>query len=194
MSDSARVRSVDVLGTLRGALVEFADQTVLALDSVASEIRRAEEWLQDQDRRWQTEIRTQEEAIFLAKQELTRRRVLSAGDRPVDCSEQEKTLRLARQRLEFAEEKLEITRHWLRQWDSTMIEFEGPTRQLKSFLESDVARACALLENRADSLEGYLAVAPVDSGARASVSYQNTESLAASATATKPAPATEKLA
>jgi hypothetical protein len=141
MSESARVRSV------------------LALEAVENELRRTQEWLEDQDSRWTAEIREQEEASFIAKQELARRRMMKIGERHVDCWEQEKAVRMAQQRLEFAQEKLEITRHWLRQWSSEMIEFEGPTRHLKSFMEADLVRACALLEGKAESLEKYLETA-----------------------------------
>src|SRR4051812_8086827 len=130
MSEAARVHSVATLEVLRGALAEFGDQAQLALEGVDAEVRRALDWLEGQDRHWLAVIRKQEEFVFLAKQELARRRMMKVGDRSPDTSEQEEELHRARRRLEFAQDKLEVTRHWLRQWDSAMIEFEGPARQL----------------------------------------------------------------
>jgi hypothetical protein len=157
MSEGARVRNVEVLDALRVALAEFSDQAGMALEGVEAELRRAQEWLEDQDRHWQTMIRKGEEAVFLAKQDLARRRMMKVGDRPVDCTEQEEELYRAKQQLAHAQDKQEITRQWVRQWGTEMIEFEGPTRQLKSFLETDLVRAAALLEGKAEALETYLA-------------------------------------
>ena len=160
MSESARVRDVGALDELRGALAEFGGHAMLALEGVDAALRRALDWLEDQDRYWQSVIRTQEDAVHTAKQELSRRRIMKVSDRPPDCTEQEEELRRARRRLEFAQEKQEATRHWLRQWGTEMIEFEGPTRQLKSFLEADLPRARALLQGKAETLENYLALLP----------------------------------
>ena len=49
MSESARVRDVLALDELRGALAEFGEQTMLALESVDAALRRTREWLEDQD-------------------------------------------------------------------------------------------------------------------------------------------------
>lgn len=160
MSDSARVRHVGVLEELRGSLAEFADLATLALEGVDADLRRTREWLERQERHWQATIRKCEDTVNAAKQELARRRLMKAGDRPLDCSEQEEQLHRARRRLEFAEEKQEVTRNWLRQWDTEMIDYEGPTRQLKNFLATDLVRAGALLRDKVQSLENYLAVTP----------------------------------
>src|SRR5687767_7005244 len=113
MSESARVRQVGALADLRGVLTLFADRTMLALESVDAELRRAQEWLDSQAGHWQTEIRKGEEAVFLAKQELSRKKMMRVGDRAPDCSEQEEALYYAKERLRRADEKLEVTRHWL---------------------------------------------------------------------------------
>jgi hypothetical protein len=167
MSESARVRHVGALNELGGALTSFADRSLLALESVDAEMRRALDWLDAQVGHWQTEIRKSEEAVFLAKQELGRKKLMRVGDRPPDTSEQEEALYHARERLRRAEDKLEATRNWLRQWDTEMIEYEGPTRQLKSFLEMDISRAGALLKNKTEILESYLATGLPDESAPA---------------------------
>jgi hypothetical protein len=189
MSDSARVHSIDALDDLREALIQFGDRTLQALDAASAELRRTHEWLDDQERYWRDQIRKQEEAVFLAKQELARRRMMKVGDRHVDCSDQEKELRRAKERLEFAEEKQELTRHWLRQWATETMEFEGPCRQLKGFLESDLVRANTLLENKTDALEAYLAVTPPERPAPKPVSAP-AEPSAPNVTSSQPTPAT----
>ena len=160
MNESARVRFVGTLEELRGALTVFADKSALALECMDAELRRTQEWLERQLAHWQAEIRQCEEAAFLAKQELARKRMMKFDDQPVDTWEQEQALRRAKRRLEVAEDKQEVTRNWLRQWASELLEYEGPARLLKSYLEADVVRACALLMRKLETLEAYLAVSP----------------------------------
>jgi hypothetical protein len=158
MKDAARVLNVDVLDDLRIALAAFADESVQALDLAQGEIRRLETWLAEQLSHWQTQVRHAEEEVFLAKQELTRRKMMDSRDRPVDTTDQEKALQKARARQRQAEDKVETTRNWVRQLGHELEEYEGPARGLKSLLEGDIPRACELLERKAASLEAYLNV------------------------------------
>ncbi len=155
MNETARVLELEILQDLRGALEVFSQDAQTALETVDAEIRRVENWLQEQITFWQTEIRRCEEAVFLAKQELARKEMMKIGDRPVDCTEELKRLQIAKARLEFAQEKIATTRKWLRDFPNELIEYQGPSRLLKSILETDVRKVCSLLESKLDSLEGY---------------------------------------
>ena len=160
MAESARVRSVNALEEFRGSWLNFGHKSLAALDLIWAEIRKTEAWLQTQVDMWAFEIRKGEEAVFLAKQELAKRKMMRFADRIPDTSEQEKAVRKAVARLEFAREKLAVTRRWLRDLDNELIEFEGPVRSLKNLLEGDVPRAGALLKSKIEALEAYLAILP----------------------------------
>ena len=103
MADSARVHSLAALEQFRSTWLDFGDQGVAALDLITAEIRRTQEWLQEQLERWKFEIRKCEEAVFLAKQELAKRKMMRFADRIPDTSEQEKALRKALARLELTD-------------------------------------------------------------------------------------------
>jgi hypothetical protein len=167
MSQAARVLSVATLESLREALTAFADQAKDVLFAVDCEVRRTGEWLEDQLRYWQAEVRRCEDRLHEAKQELARRKIMRVGDRPPDCTEQEKAVRRAVQALEHAEEKRERTRQWVRDLPRAVTDYESRARQMMTLAEGDVPRACALLERKAEALEAYLALqkpAPPRSG------------------------------
>jgi hypothetical protein len=153
---SARVFSLEALVDLKAALCIFTAEAREALSAVEMEIRRNQVWLEEQLKYWRDLVVHCEEAVFQAKQELTRRRMMRIADRPPDTSEQEEALHRAQARLADAEEKVEMTRRWLRQVPEAIIEYEGPARQLSGILDADMPKADALLENKIASLEAYV--------------------------------------
>jgi hypothetical protein len=159
MHQSAQVTAVDAISALRAALINFKEAASEALSAAASEVRRTEEWLEEQLKFWQHEVRQGEDEVFQAKTELTRRKMLRFGDRPVDTTDQELALRRAVARLEHAEDQVEASRRWLRQWPRDLLEYRGPTGQLKGLLDGELPRACAFLDRKIASLEAYLATA-----------------------------------
>jgi hypothetical protein len=159
MSDSAHVTAITAINDFRQALICFGEEATEALTAAEAEIRRTEEWLQDQLRYWQQEVRVAEDIVFQAKTELTRRKMMNFGDRPLDTTEQELAFRAAKARLEHAEGQVDITRVWLREWPQAVLDYRGPSGQLKGLLEGDLPRACALLERKTASLEAYAALA-----------------------------------
>src|SRR5688572_7624873 len=106
---SAQVYALQQLADFQAALQTFRDKAKAAMDGNAMEIRRSQDWLEGQLQHWKGEIRRAEEAVFVAKNELTRRRMMRIGDRPADTTEQEKALRKARAWLEHAEDKRDKT-------------------------------------------------------------------------------------
>jgi chromosome segregation ATPase len=156
VSESANVRSLEALQDFRAALVGFATEAQQALDACAAEIRRMQDWLEDQLKNWQAAVRRCEDEVFRARTELTRRKMVRIGDRQPDCSEQEEELRAAQAKLEYAEDKVKATRRWIQQLPHAIIDYEGPARQLAGFLEIELVRACNLLDRKCDILDAYL--------------------------------------
>lgn len=155
----ARVNSVDALREWKEALTGFRHSAQDALLSVEMEIRRQFDWLDEQRRYWQLEIRRLEEKIHVAKSELWRKKNMPIISNP-DYYQEEKLVRRLQQRLEDAESKLEQTRKWAIALKRAVEEYEGFGRQLGNVLEGDLTRSLAQLEQRLVALEGYLAIAP----------------------------------
>src|SRR5262245_42524115 len=110
---SADVRSIAAVIDWRADLTNYNDSLAEAMAGVELEIRRAYDWLEEQLARWKKAIRDYEEDVTRAKAELAQRKFPTWDGREPDCTVQEKNLRLAKARLEHAEEKVEIVRRWL---------------------------------------------------------------------------------
>jgi hypothetical protein len=159
MTESANVTDIEALGALRAALCCFGEKAADALGAADMEIQRTVEWLDDQLKYWQHEVRRWEDEVFHARTELARRRMMRIGDRPPDCTEQEEALARARQGLEHAEDQVERTRRWQRLWQEAVIEYQGPVGQLKGLVDAELPRAGALLERKIAALDAYVALA-----------------------------------
>jgi hypothetical protein len=154
-SEFAHVSSVEALKDFRAALCTFGERAQDGLSSVQMSVQRMLDWLGDQEKGWQREVRRWEEAVNQARAELARRKMVRIGDRAPDTTEQEDILRAALRRLDEAEGKLRQTRRWLPSFRRAADEYEGPARQLAGFLEGEQPRALALLQQKIDALEAY---------------------------------------
>jgi hypothetical protein len=156
MSEPADVRSIEAVRDWKAAMQSFQVSAREALLAIELAIRRAFDWLEEQRHFWQQEIRRREEAVTQAKAELTRRKMLPIIGKHPDCTEQEKALRKAQQRLAEAEDKLEQCRRWATPLRRAVDEYEGPARKLAALLEGDLPRALAVLERKIRALESYV--------------------------------------
>jgi DNA repair exonuclease SbcCD ATPase subunit len=159
MSESVRVFNVSALADLREALVRFKDDAQAALSSVELELHRAVEWLDERQKHWRREIRKCEDAVHNAKMELSHKKVFPIFDRTPDTSQEEKTLKRAKERLREAEEKSQLCQRWEPQLRRAIGEYETHGRGLGGMLEMDLPRMLALLQRKIDALEAYQAVA-----------------------------------
>src|SRR5579859_1392847 len=143
---AADVRSIDAVIDWRADLTNYADLLAEATAGVDLEVRRAYDWLEEQLAKWRRAIRECEEEVTRAKAELSQRKFTTWDGREPDCTVQEKNLRLAKARLEHAEEKVETCRRWLARLPKLIDEmFTGASRRLQSMLEADVPNALAEL-------------------------------------------------
>src|SRR5262249_23957702 len=125
------------------------------------EIRRAYDWIEEQYSRWKRSIRDCEEEVTRAKAELSQRKFPTWDGREPDTTVQEKNLRIAKAKLEHAEEKVETCRRWLSRLPEMIDEnFTGPSRRLRSVIEADVPNALAELARLVAALEAYAGMRP----------------------------------
>ncbi|MGL4423145.1 MAG: hypothetical protein ACRCZF_20960, partial [Gemmataceae bacterium] len=76
-----------------------------------------------------------------------------------DTTVEERNLRRAEARKDHAQEKARLCQKWLAQLPKQIDEtYSGPSRRLLNFLEADVARQLAVLEQQAEALERYAQV------------------------------------
>ena len=158
MNGGAWVNSIASLKEFREGLCKFRQDAKEALCTTELEIRHFLDWLEDQQRYWRTEVRICEEEVLRAKMELEQRKY--GHDDHRGYSEQEVALRKAAARLEYAREKVEKVVHWRNVLPRSILDYEGPSRQLAGMLDADLVRGLAVLERKIEALEAYVAIAP----------------------------------
>lgn len=157
MNAGAGVTSLAVLREWYAALAEFGTDAQNALTSVALSLQRAGDWLGEQQQHWRRQIRECEDEVTQAKAELVSREYINFDGNHPDTTVQEENLRLAKGRLQFAEERLEAVRRWMKQLPLEIRDtYDGPSRHLAFFLEGDLPRGLALLTRQLTALEQYV--------------------------------------
>lgn len=165
MNPGADVQAIDALQAWHDALCVYRGEAVESLGSIALEIRRAYEWVDDEARAWKQEMRDAEEDVLRAKNELNQRKTPDYSGRIPDTSVQEENLARAKRRLEFAQDQIEVCRKWAVKLPKMIgEEYEGAARRFMNFLEGELPVAIAQLNRRIDVLHAYTAIQPAGPG------------------------------
>jgi hypothetical protein len=159
MTTPAKVYSSDAIEAVRRALMLFVEQVSDALTELSAEMRRAQDWLErDRPRFWKMQLRQSFDLVHEAQQALHRCLMFPiANERPA-CTEERMSLKKAKARLEYCEEKQEKVRRWQQTMRHEMFEYEGRMSQLVRLVEVDVPQAIGVLNRIMRSLEEYQAI------------------------------------
>lgn len=163
MSPSARVTSINSLPLLAAALQKFRGEAANAVDDIEGEVRRALEWIHhDRKEYWAQEARRAQEGMNQARlalqQAMTMRRI---ADRAPTCVDEKRALDRAKRRLQTAQQKIQAVRHWETVLDRAADDLHKCRTHFDAWLEVDISRAVAALNDMSESLVAYiLAKAP----------------------------------
>jgi hypothetical protein len=160
MSHAARMTSLEAVRALREALVEFGSESRDALGALDFQVHRAVDWLAQQTQQWQRQVRERQEEFHRAKVELEQRKYENRDGRGRGTSEPEKNFKRAQARLKEAEDKVAQCKRWKPILEHAVNEFNGPTRLLAGYLDTDLRQAVTLLERKIEAVEAYLHLAP----------------------------------
>ncbi len=152
---TAQVYELQRLAEFQASVQTFTEKAKDAMSANAMAIRRAQDWLETQLDCWKGEIRRAEEEVNVAKNELARRRMMRIGDNQVDTTEQEKILRRAKARLDFAEEKRDNCKTWLRKFPDAVEEYDGQAKPFQDMLDLDMVKMVDFLRQKLAALEAY---------------------------------------
>jgi hypothetical protein len=156
---TARVLSVESLVLFRARLCKFGEDVKDTLSAVEMQIHRVFAWLDDRAKHWHREIKVRQEELVRAKLELQTRKIMCKDGRGPGTTDQEKSLRKAQARLKEAEDKAAACKRWHPLLQHAIHEYHGPARILSSSMDIDLKHTLALLAQKIESLEAYLAVA-----------------------------------
>lgn len=158
MTQSASVRSIDAIRDWKEALCVFKADAAEALCANDMEIRRFYDWLDEQTRYWQNEVRRREDLVVQARNDLVRKKMMvtPAGREP-DTTEEQKALRKAQMLLQHAEAKVQQARKLAPVIHRAVEEYQAPARRLGGILDGELPRGLALLDAKLAALNAYLA-------------------------------------
>jgi hypothetical protein len=160
MAHAARVTSIETVERFRNALCEFGKDVQDTLCAADLHIRRTMDWLIEQSKHWQREIKVRQEEVTRAKIELTSRKYMNRDGKGPGITDQEKAFRKAQMRLKEAEDKLANCRRWKPLFEHATREYQGPARQLSAASDVELQHSLALLDQKLAALEAYLALTP----------------------------------
>jgi len=159
MNPQADVNSIQALQDWFAALTTFRSDAIDVLDSIGTEVRRAFDFVEQQEKQWKGAVRDCEEEVIQAKAELNRRKVPDFSGKIPDTSIQEENLRKAQAKLKFAQEQVEVCRKWAQKLPRLLHDnYDPQARRLGAFLEAEVPQALAHLQRQITNLEAYAAI------------------------------------
>jgi hypothetical protein len=160
MSTRANVQSSEAIEAVRVSLLKFVEYVTDALVTLDAELRRVQEWLEhDRPRHWKTQIRLAVDHVNECQAALHRCLMFpkTLNERP-SCDEEREALKRAQARLAYCEAKAERVRHWIRNLQHEVFEYEGRMSQLVRLAEIDVPQAIGVLDRILLRLEEYRGV------------------------------------
>jgi hypothetical protein len=157
----ADVTSISALRDWIAALARYQADASESLAGVELELRRAQDWLHDQYQQWRQAVRHCEEEVVQAKAVLASKRFPNWDGKLPDTTVEERNLRRAEARLDFARERVQSCQRWQTQMPRLVDElYSGAARRLQHTLEGDVPRVLAALDKQTTALEEYARLRP----------------------------------
>lgn len=152
--ESAKVRSVESLEFFRSSLINFLSKSRQALNHADDGVKRGRYWVeQEQHNHWIQEGKKRARKLAQAQQELLTAKLSKWQD---SVMLQEKIVRRCKLELEEAEEKFKLTKKWAREFDRTFDPACKGLTQLRDFLEHDLVKGIASLDQALKALASYL--------------------------------------
>jgi hypothetical protein len=152
--ESAKVRSVESLEYFRSSLINFLTKSRQALNHADDGVKRGRYWVeQEQHNHWIQEGKKRSRKLAQAQQELLTAKLSKWQD---SVMLQEKVVRRCKLELEEAEEKFKMTKKWAREYDRTFDPALKGLTQLRDFLEHDLVKGIASLDQSLKTLAAYL--------------------------------------
>ena len=158
---SANIRDIQVVREFRAALLEFIDEANSALEVMSMELQRAMAWIeQDRPHYWTNQVRRGFDLVSETRSALDRCQLRTVEGQRSSCIEEKQNFAKAKTRLQHCHEQIENVKRWSVKLRHEGNEFRGRLAGLKRLIDSDLPKACALLEQTAEVLERYAELPP----------------------------------
>lgn len=159
MAEQAKVSSIDALETFRAELVKYVEKARVALEDAEGEVRRTRTWL-DVDRTtfWTREMKLRTKQLEMAEAEYYNARIT----RPTESHAFHKmAIAKAKRRVEEAEEKLRVLKHWRTQFDPRVTPLLRQLDPMFFMVMRHLPKGIHLLGESIKALQSYAEKAPI---------------------------------
>lgn len=160
----ARVEDLEALKNFKIALLKFQETANVALTNAEGDLTRTSLWLDiEQTPFWNVQVRKRAEALSQAEERLRMKKVFKdvVGTKPSTVDE-EKAVRIARQRLEEARQKVAAVAQWKRRMEKIGHDYKGTVQRLATTVQSTLPATIASVEVMIRQLEQYVGLRPVE--------------------------------
>ncbi|HRK29810.1 MAG TPA: hypothetical protein PLD59_01930 [Tepidisphaeraceae bacterium] len=158
----ARVEDIDAVKRSKLALQKFQEAANVALSEAESDLIRTMLWIDtEQSTYWQGQVRKRTGLLSQAEERLRMKKLFkdSTGSKPSTIDE-EKAVKVAKQRLEEAHQKVIMVSKWKRQMEKVAHDYKGSVQRFATTVQSSLPNTIAKLEAMTRQLEQYLGLNP----------------------------------
>ena len=158
MADGARVHDPQSIRAFRAAVIKFIEASNAALTDAESEITRRIGWCEgEQTAFWNHNIRKLIDLIGQLKEQIRMKKLFKdSSGRTSSAFDEEKKLRAAQVKLEYAEQKLANCRKWAKQLQREHLMYRGGVQRLQTVLSADLVGGVATLDRVLTQIDQYL--------------------------------------
>jgi hypothetical protein len=167
---TARVESIDAIKDFRIRLTKFQELAGRALSDADSDINKMTRWLEGEAlNHWTSAIRKRQEILAKAEEALRQKTLYkdASGSRQSGIEEQ-KAVKIAKERLEEAQTKLKNVKHWTRAMQKEVTLYRGAVAAFANDIAAGVPQAIAQLGALLTHLDKYMEVAAAMAGEESS--------------------------
>jgi hypothetical protein len=160
MSDVARVDDLDPIKDFRVYLVKFQEMAGRALGDADSDIHRMTRWLEGEGlNHWTSQIRKRQEILQKAEEALRFKRLYkdASGSTP-SAVEEQKAVKVAKDRLQSAQEKLANVKKWSKALQKEVTLYRGGVSRFANDVSAGVPAMISNLGAMINNLEKYMSL------------------------------------
>jgi len=153
MAERAKITSVEALESFQNTLVVYLDKARRSLDEISDEVKHTRAWVEsDRLQHWRHEVKRRTQMLEIKQQELFSARI---GNLAEPTQSHQQAVRKARQALDEAKEKLDLVRHWSREFDIRVGPPARHVEKLRHTLTVDMGKAVLSLKQAIEALHKY---------------------------------------
>lgn len=157
MGEQVKVADLQTIERLRADVIRAAEAFDLALSEAQAEIDRAATWVGDErPEELRRQIRrTQDDVVACRTALFNKQEIKATPEARPSVIDERKALERAQRRLAGQEQRLQMSKRWAVALPAQVAVYRAGTGPLRSAIDKDVPRICAMMKRMVEHLEAY---------------------------------------